>query len=262
MNVTVRMAMGFGLMATVLGTTVDAVDPKPKYGPQATALSQSHDYFKKSEAPDFWALMPYYTAQQDESACSVASVTMVLNGARSHQKLTADQELVTQKNLLAKVTHPGWKKGFFKLGRGVTLDQLGEILEESFKKHGFKEVKATVVHTEDAGAETLAKLRSALSENEKSTQDFIVLNFLQNYYTDDAEVGHIAPLGAYDAEKKRALVLDPDRTWYEPYWVSDEVLLKGMATLDKGAKKNRGYVWVSLSGKQAGRVQDSGSGSR
>ena len=34
--------------------------------------------------------------------------------------------------------------------------------------------------------------------------------------------------GAYDGKNRRVLILDVDRYWYSPYWVSDEDLLAAM----------------------------------
>ena len=36
---------------------------------------------------------------------------------------------------------------------------------------------------------------------------------------------HISPIGAYDSVTRRVLILDVDRGWYSPYWVSDKDLL-------------------------------------
>jgi hypothetical protein len=40
--------------------------------------------------------------------------------------------------------------------------------------------------------------------------------------------------------------MDPDRTWYEPYWVSEETFIAGMNTQDKESGKTRGMLWVKL----------------
>ena len=40
---------------------------------------------------------------------------------------------------------------------------------------------------------------------------------------------HVSAIGAYDAAKKRVLLFDVDREWYEPYWVPDVELLTAMA---------------------------------
>ena len=237
------------LALSLLGSTdfrAFGADAKPKYGPLATRLTRTHEYFKKHEGPDYWALSPYYVPQQTESACSIASVTMIMNAIRASKDLGSEEPLLTQQSLLDLTKSELWQKAAGTHGTGVNLDQLGRLVETSLKALGYPGAQVVVVHAEKPSPTSLAALRKVLIENEKSTQDFIILNFNQGSYTGDADAGHIAPLAAYDAEHKRALVLDPDRKWYEPYWVSDETLLSGMATLDSGASKNRGYIWIKL----------------
>lgn len=224
--------------------------PKPKYGPAATVISKSHDYIRRAPAPDYWALSPYYAAQMNERACSLASATMVVNAARVSKKLTSDDELATQTGLLARVKSELWNSAVGEGGKGVTLAQLGPLVEQSLKVYGFDDVTVEVVHANDKSKATAAKLRRALAENERSANDFIIANFVQGVFTGDANVGHIAPIAAYDAAKRRVLVMDPDRQWYEPYWVSEKTLLEGMATLDGVSEKYRGYVWVKLGSKK------------
>lgn len=218
---------------------------KPKYGPQATRISKANDYFREAAAPDYWALSPYYAAQYNGRACSVGSVAMVVNAARADQDLIADEKLVTQQDLLDKAGSKLWKRAVGAGGQGVTLDQLGELIKRSLNAYGFPNAKVEVVHLDQAGADAVAKLREVLARNEKSAGDFIVLNFVQGVYTGDADVGHISPVGAYDSKRDRVLVMDVDREWYEPYWVPVETVAKGMATRDKSANKNRGYVYVT-----------------
>jgi hypothetical protein len=109
-----------------------------------------------------------------------------------------------------------------------------------------KVASVTVTHAVDTSPATRARLEQALAQNEKSNDDFILINFNQAAYTGDAEVGHIAPIAAYDAAHHRVLVMDPDRQWYEPYWVSTQTLLAGMATKDSQSKQNRGWVYIKL----------------
>lgn len=74
----------------------------------------------------------------------------------------------------------------------------------------------------------------------------IVVNFLQSRLTGDPEgaVGHLAPLAAYDDRQQAALLLDPDRDWYEPYWSPLPALTAAMATPDKEAGHMRGYLHI------------------
>lgn len=221
---------------------------RAKYGPQATRLYHSQEYVRRHPAPDFWALIPYYISQQNGSSCSVASVTMVVNAARADRNLTVSDDLVTQHGLLEKVKNRAWSRAVGKGGKGVTLDELGALVAQSLKAFGFNGARVEIVHMDDTSAEARRRLRDSLSRNERSAKDFMILNFLQSEYTGDPEgaVGHISPVAAYDEMNRRVLVLDPDRQYYEPYWVSEEVLLKGMATRDEASGKPRGYVYVKV----------------
>lgn len=244
--------MKYLLLAVFISANfVVASETKPKYGPEATVLSRSHEYIQHAKAPDYWALSPYYVPQQNGASCSVASVTMVVNAARVGRNLTSDDQLATQSDVLDKAHDDFWKKtvGVSSLGmvaaKGVTLDELKTVALEALKAYGV-EADAEVFHADDLSDATRSKLHQALVENEKSARDFIIINFNQGVYTGDSDAGHIAPIGAYDAKNHRVLVMDPDRQWYEPYWVSEETLLKGMATQDKASQRNRGYLWIKL----------------
>src|SRR5690606_32514644 len=72
----------------------------PKYAPETKPLSSHNAYFKSADSTDYWELAPYYLPQHNAKACSVASVTMVLNALRSDRKLTSSDELFTSEKLL------------------------------------------------------------------------------------------------------------------------------------------------------------------
>jgi hypothetical protein len=219
----------------------------PKYGPQATRLVRSTEYVRKNPAPDFWNLISYYVPQQDGRSCSLASVTMIVNAARASKDLRASDALITQKGLLDGLKHPIWKRGLRAMGQGVTLDELAVVAGESLKAHGFPQAKVEVLRV-DEKPETAKRVREVLMENEGSEIDFVLVNYLQSELTGDPEgkVGHIAPLAAFDAKTRRALILDPDREYYEPYWVSEEQLIRSMATRDSVSGKTRGLIHIKL----------------
>lgn len=238
----------FVLNLGCLGWAVEpsAAEVKPKYGPEATPLSLSHGFFRTHDAPSFWALIPYYIPQQTGSSCSVATVAMIVNAARVGTPFTSENKLATESDLLEKVNQGAWKKEKWALHRGASLEELKPLLEASLKNYGVSPLSIEMVHTSDESESTQKQLHEHLLEIGKTSHEFILANFVQGVYTGDADVGHYAPLGAYDAEKKRVLVLDPDREWYEPYWVSEKTLLKGMATRDPGTGQNRGYITVKV----------------
>jgi glutathione-S-conjugate glycine hydrolase len=231
----------------VLGSISVAVaqTPPPKYGPHAIRLARAHDYVCRHEAPDFWALMPYYLPQPNDSSCSAASIAMVVNALRAGQDLAADEELATVEGVVEKVGDAGWRKAVAPGGEGVSLERLGRLAEAALKAYGRADVRVTLVPAA-AGEEFRRTLRAALIENERSAGDFILVNFQQNVFTGDPQgaIGHIAPLAAFDAERDRALVLDPDRRWYEPYWVSLDTLQAGMTVIDPISHQPRGYIQI------------------
>jgi hypothetical protein len=215
-------------------------------------LARSNSYFKSPghAAPDFWSLIGYYVPQFNGAACSVASVAMVLNAARAHLPLTADDQVVSQQALLDKIDVENWKQRLSKEGHegqhGMTLDQLARATEATFKSYGFKNASVKPVHVLNRLAQTRKEIVEALKKNEESPKTYIIANFNQKEFTDDAEVGHFAPVGAFDWEKNRVLILDPDREYYEPYWVSFDTFIEGMATDDSTSKNKRGYLLITL----------------
>jgi hypothetical protein len=227
---------------------------KPKYGPEtaprAVPLSQDSAYFRAAAAPDFWALMPYSVPQFNGAACSVASVSAVLNAARVGVKLTSDDKLVLQEELLKKVRVGDWEKrirgGTLSAPRGVTLEILRDVTEGALKAYGIAYERVELLRFEGEEKAELKRLEALLEENERGASDFVIANFLQSAATDDSDTGHISPLGAYDPKRKRTLILETDREWYEPYWISSESLLKGLRTLDPESKKQRGLIHVVL----------------
>ena len=218
----------------------------PKYAAYDTPLSRDHAYFTRAPAPDFWTLAPYYVGQQDDASCSLASLTMLVNAARSGQPLRSDEPLVTQPTLRARVASAIWEHGLAPGGPGVTLDQLGQLTSQSLQAFGLQAQRVEVTHIDEPSPAALDRLRQALNANESSAHDWLLLDFLSESYVGTGAYGHIAPVAAYDAGTHRVLVLDPDREWYEPYWLPDEIALRGMATLDTDSGKPRGYLYVSV----------------
>jgi hypothetical protein len=225
------------------------ISATPKYAAFSVPLSRDPVYLRQATAPDFWALAPYYVGQQDDTSCSLASLTMLVNAARHDTHLSTDEPLVTQPVLRQRVASSVWERGLAPGGDGVTLDQLALLARQSLLAFGVEPVAVRTTHVPAPSPEALEQLRAALRASEDSDSDFVLVNFLAGAYVGVGEYGHIAPVGAYDGERRRVLILDPDRTWYEPYWVPDEVALAGMATRDPVASQPRGYLYVSLRSK-------------
>lgn len=229
------------IMIPGAGCAFAAPDPAStplKYGPAlapcAVPLWQSPEYFQSFEhpAPDFWALINYYTGQESGIYCSVAAVTIVLNAiTRTSADIRAGDANYRQSKLPDDVRAARWKERVTGQGwegrKGLTLAELEEVVGDTVKTYGLKGWTATRRSFTDATPGALAELRALLEANEASSNDFIIAHFLQDKLTCDpgGPYPHISPIGAYDAASGRVLVLDVDREYYSPYWVSVERLL-------------------------------------
>jgi hypothetical protein len=218
----------------------------PKYATHSVPLSFDFGYFRRAAAPDYWALSPYYVGQRDDVSCSLATTTMIVNSARRGLRLGSQETLVTQASLFDRVDSPVWRRGLAESGEGVTLDELARLTTRGLQAFGVVPRAVKISHVAAPTESALRELRATLLENEASPDDWVILNFLAEAYVGTGDYGHFAPVGAYDAELQRVLVLDPDREYYEPYWVPDTVALAGMATSDSVTGTPRGYLYVDV----------------
>ncbi len=212
-------------------STAAAAEPHPKYGPKAIPLLRDHQYFKGAEAKDFWGLMPFYVPQMNEYSCSVASVVTIFNAIVKRRDGVPDTERnITQGMLLDGVKDVPIRKLVSKQGfkgrHGVTLEELRTVAEQTARIHGVR----TQVTAHSFRTRSLEELRAILQANEQDPQDFLMAHFVQDDLTGarGGPYAHISPIGAYDEKTRRVLILDVDREWYSPYWVTDEDLLAAM----------------------------------
>lgn len=217
---------------------------RPKFGPDAVPLTQDREYLKRAEAPDYWALSPYYIAQSTGSSCSSTSVVMMLNALRGLPK-QASQRLVTHSQLLNAVNDDHWREAVAENGEGISFTELADYVRRSLEAFDI-DADVEVFRPRDMSPETLAELRRILNENEQSAGDVILAAFDQGTLTGDQPFGHISPIAAYDAVRRRVLVMDVDRAWYVPYWSSDIKLLEAMLTPDRADPEGSGLIRVRL----------------
>jgi len=236
-------------------------DLKPKFGPYATPILQSHDYLRTHRAPDYWAISPYYVPQVTRSSCSLATVATLLNALRRLPAYSS-ASLVTQATLLdpAAAKKPPdpewldktreWSDKVKKTGSGVTFSEFHQYVVASLNAYRL-DADVKVFKPTDRSKATLNQLRRLLVANERSAKDIALIYYNQGVVTGDWDGLHLSPIGAYDTERRRVLIMDVDRQWYVPYWTSDERLLEAMlrpAPADQGslAGQTGGVVWVKL----------------
>jgi len=220
------LASAVSVLIGLAGPLTSAEDFKPKFGPDAITIQQSHGYFREHDAPHYWALSPYYVPLFTDSACSVAAIAMLVNALRGVPTNSVDP-LVTQQALLDKVADARWSKETARDGAGVTWDEFVAEVGASLDAYGLA-AEIDTFKPPDASPASLAQLRRVLAENELSERDIVLVYFDQGVLTGDWDGPHISPIASYDADQRRALVMDVDRQWYVPYWSTEEKLLEAM----------------------------------
>lgn len=236
-----------GCMVAVL-TLVFANAPvkkQPRYVPGVVSIIEDHAYIRAHEAPVYWKISPYYLSQPTDASCSLTTATMVINALRIPQMKYADQKLATTDTVVHSIGNDSWANDVKQGGNGVTLDKLGRYLSHAMDAYHIPSFKLEVVHATQPN-DVAAKFNQALVESEKTGKTFLIVNYNQKFISGTEDVGHFAPVGAYDSNTKRVLIMDPDRELFEPYWVPEQRLLDGMATKDSDSGKNRGFVVVTL----------------
>lgn len=198
----------------------------------------------KSTMSDFWRLSPFYIHQTTHSSCSVASTVMIMNALlRTGKPYPWKGTNVTHEKILEKVQVEDWKKKTMDGGDGVTLDALANICTEALKKYGFSDYTIEKKTYPEDIATSLDELRADLAANESNDKEYMLLHYRQELAVDlNGVYAHVSPVGAYDAATDRVLIMDVDREWFGPYWIS---VVKLHDTLMTPTKKygDGGIIW-------------------
>ena len=213
-------------------------------GTGLSPLSRDHAYIQQNPAPAYWALSPFLIHQHTDSSCSLATATMLLNGARAMSGQGQIGQFVSEHNLLERMADADWKREITPPdGNGLSLVELTEKLDRALSLYalsGWQVAHCTVSAADDA---TAAAFRQHLVAMEQAGDRLIAGNYhLATTYGDDWDVGHFSPIGAYDAARDRVLLLDVWKADYEPCWVDLQRLLRGMVPVSPVGKTSRGYL--------------------
>jgi hypothetical protein len=237
-------------MALIWSPGAGASEAKPRFGPDAIPIERATRYLRTHPASDYWTISPFYVPQDTDSACSVASIVIMLNALRG-VPARSDVEFVTQGALRAALSDERWTAETAQHGAGVTFAELLKLVAQSLHTYDLESYEIKVFKPTDASSESLARLRRILAANERSGKDVALIYFDQGVLTGDWDGPHISPIGAYDAGNKRVLVMDVDRRYYVPYWspvskVLESMLKPAPARFGPLAGETGGIVWVRL----------------
>lgn len=170
-------------------------------------------------------LLPQLQPQEKSSWCGVASSATVLS-ALQRQRVAQDDVFTSR----ASEVRSFWKVTF----GGMPLDVLAGILAAH-------DAKVVTVHAGDSSADAF---REVLERNLADPADFVIVNYARAPLA-QGDSGHISPLGAYDADTDRVLVLDTAAHRWPPTWVGVEALFGAMKTTDSDGGLTRGWVEVA-----------------
>ena len=117
--------------------------------------------------------------------------------------------------------------------RGMTLDELAQYLR-------LRGLRVQVVH---AAASSLDAFREAARAALSDSQEMLVVNYDRRQLGQEGG-GHISPLGAYNGDVDRLLVMDVAAHRYPFTWVTVRELWAAMDTIDTDSGQTRGYLRV------------------
>lgn len=180
---------------------------------------------------DYWRLLPHYRPQITDSACSVASVAMA-------QAALGDGG-ADQVGLL--VDDVNWRRQTASNGEGVSFAELVEHLRAALQRAGMADAGIEVFHP-TGGTGDLSSLRAILAKAATDPDDVVLVSFDQGWLWGEPSVGHISPVGDYDAATGQVLVMDVDGGHFGPIRVDDSVLLAAM--MRAGADDPDGAILV------------------
>ncbi len=193
----------------------------------ATTAEGTRIILRTSAKIDYQQLVPELVPQSRRAFCGVASSVAVINAALQPLPRLTQETLFTS---AAAAVRSELAVSF----RGLTLEQLARII----RAHGL-EVRMT--HAAQSNLDSFRALaRDALAE----PQVFLIVNY-DRATLGQKGPGHISPVGAYDVETDRLLVLDVAGYKYPYTWVPAPKLWSAMNTTDSDSGKTRGYLLVS-----------------
>lgn len=175
---------------------------------------------------DYRQLLPHFVSQSRRAFCGAATGSMIVN-AGVHPEAP-----VTQAAFFG-TDAPGLLNNLMVTMRGMTLDELAQYLRA-------RGLRVQVVHAAGSSLEGFRSIaRATLSE----PREMLVVNYDRRRLGQEGG-GHISPLGAYNEEADRLLVMDVAAYRYPFTWVTVRELWGAMDTIDADSGQTRGFLLV------------------
>ena len=198
---------------------------------------------------DFFTLSNHFETQITKAYCGVASSVIVLNSlspsiesiptatyvldeSAEHYSSRLYFKRFTQKNIL--IGTPKHPKDINSMpDAGLQLQQLADLISS----HGVSVTKRVITKQW-----SLEKMKRDMKQNLSNPNDYIIINYSRKVLGQKGG-GHISPIGAYDADSDRFLIMDVNPNKVPWVWVKSKDLWNSMNTFD--TIENRGYLLIN-----------------
>jgi hypothetical protein len=239
----VSVAVGFSLLLAACGVAWYALSSPPvenlPLSPDLVSISsaEGQQLLALAESKvDYAQLAPHLVAQARRAFCGPATSAAVINAA------LRPEPLATQASLFNEAASA--VKGELALSfSGLTLEELAAFI----RAHG---LKVQIVHASES---SLDLFREAARTTLAEPGTFLIANYDRRVLK-QAGAGHISPVGAFDLETDRVLILDVATQKYPYTWVPMSMLWAAMNTLDADSGESRGYLLVSAGSQPQGHL--------
>ena len=217
-------------------------------------LTRESDELAKRTSDVYKALRRSQRYQFNNYSCSVATVAMLINGARRLLNNEAILEEIDQRKILERVNLGHWAERVSDAGykgrHGLPFSDFGRVVKAGFDAFNIPVSNIETVATPPQAVDQASRrnhLRAALESMTSSDRELIGAYFTQGVFIGQWHGHHISPVGAYNVKGQRVLILDVDAERFEPYWVQFERFFEGLLGRtniynDKGG----GYVRIRL----------------
>jgi hypothetical protein len=188
----------------------------------------------ESEAHEaFFPLIAQFETQKSTAHCGPASIVMVLNALEVPAPAAFDSyRAFTQDNVFDALSEPVTSDRAVAR-RGMALIEVARVLQA----YGLS------VDVHYAGQSSADEFRREAAQHLGRSRSHVIVNYSRTAVGQDGP-GHISPLGAYDADSDRFLILDVSRYKAPAVWVLAERLFAAMAVPIGPGAGTRGFLLI------------------
>jgi hypothetical protein len=192
--------------------------------------------FRSAARAAFLPLVSVFETQRNQTYCGVASIVMVLNALELPAPPAAEYgacRIFTQRNVLNGRTDVVVSERRIAR-RGMLLAEIAKVLEA----YGAK------VDLCQAASSTLGAFRELAARSLSTPGHHVIVNYGRSSLGQEGS-GHTSPVGAYDADADRFLILDVARYRSPAIWITSDHLFAAMAApKSPGSSQSRGFLLI------------------